>query len=325
MRATGGCLADDGAVRNLRRWIGPLGWAVSLLGFGWFAWFMWSQVQFNGGTAYDAHAYLLAARHLLAGEPLYTPVTIGAAGAYRYPPTFALLLAPTTLVPELAAVWVYRLACLLCLRYLVGSWQAVGWSLLLPPVWIELAALNVTLPIAVAGRWALRADRGAAWLPAGAALKYGAALLVPFLWVVRPSSRRPLLIGAAGIIGLMLAHAALDPGIWRAYFASLLQQAASTDAGPSVNDQLLHLVPSTAWDFALRAGLAAALTVIAIRRGWGWLAYVAATIAVPTLWLARLAPLVAVPRLWWEERQATMTPHPEPVAAEGVGPAPATG
>lgn len=312
-------------MRNLRRWIGPLGWAVSLLGFGSFAWFMWSQVRVDGGGAYDAHAYLLAARHLLAGQPLYTPVTINAAGAYRYPPTFALLLAPTTLVPELAAVWAYRLACLLCLRYLVGSWRAVGWSLLFPPVWIELTALNVTMPIAAAGRWALRADRGAAWLPAGVALKYGAALLAPFLWIVRPSSRRPLVIGSAVVVGLMVAHAALDPATWRAYFGSLLQQASSTDAGPSVGGQLLHLVPSTTWDFAVRVGLAAVLTVIAIRRRWGWLAYIAATIAVPTLWLARLAPLVAVPRLWWEERREAMTPRPEPAAAESVGPAPAIG
>lgn len=242
-------------------------------------------------------------------------------GAYRYPPTFALLLAPTTLVPELAATWVYRLACLVCLRYLVGSWRAVGWSLLLPPVWIELTALNVTLPIAAAGRWALRADPGAALLPAGAALKYGAAFLGPFLWVVRPSSRRPLLIGTGVAVGLMIGHALLDPGAWRAYFGSLLQQASSSDADPNVGAQLLHIVPSTTGDFALRFGLAAVLTVIAVRRRWGWLAYLAATIAVPTLWLARLAPLVAVPRLWSEERREARVLAAEPVGAERVGPA----
>ncbi|MDQ2934334.1 MAG: hypothetical protein M3R49_05015 [Chloroflexota bacterium] len=311
-------------MRRLRPWIGPLGWAVSLYGFATFAWILWSQVQLNGGEAYDAHAYLLAARHLLAGEPLYTSGGIGDPGAYRYPPTFALLLAPTALVPQLAAVWLYRLACLVCLRYLVGSWRAVGWSLLLPPVWIELVALNLTLPIAAAGRWALRDDPGAAWLPAGAALKYGSALLAPFLWAVRPSSRRPLLIGSGIVIGLMLAHAALDPGVWQAYFASLRQQASSNDAGTGVNWQLLHLVPSTTGDFALRSGLAAVMVVIAIRRRCGWLAYLAATIAVPTLWLARLAPLVAVPRLWWEERRDAAALAADHAGAERMGPAPAT-
>jgi len=318
-------LADDCAVRGLRPWIGPIGWAVSLVGFATFGWFLWSQVQIDGGQAYDAHAYLLAARHLVSGEPLYAPVAINGPGAYRYPPTFALLLAPTTLVPELAAIWVYRLACLLCLRYLVGSWRAVGWTLLFPPVWIELAALNVTLPVAAAGRLALRTDRGAAWLPGAAALKYGSALLAPFLWAVRPSSRRPLLVGAGVVVGLMLGHALVDPAAWRAYLGSLLQQASSSNAGPTVGGQLLHLVPSTTGDFALRLVLAAAMTVIAIRRRWGWLAYVAATIAVPTLWLARLAPLVAVPRLWWEERQDARALATEPAAPERLGPAPATG
>ena len=90
--------------------------------------------------------------------------------------------------------------------------------------------------------------------------------------------------------------------------SSLLQQASSSDAGPTVGGQLLHLVPSTAADFALRLALAAGMTLIAIRRRWGWLVFLAATIAVPTLWLARLAPLVAVPRLWWEERRETQAP-----------------
>lgn len=302
-----------------------MGWAVSLVGFTTFAWFLWSQVQIDGGQAYDAHAYLLAARHLVAGEPLYAPVAINDPGAYRYPPTFALLLVPTTLVPELAAIWIYRLACLLCLRYLVGSWRAVGWSLLFPPVWIELAALNVTLPIAAAGRLALRSDMGAAWLPVGAALKYGSVFLAPFLWAVRRSARRPLLLGAGVVVGLMLGHALVDPAAWRAYLGSLLQQASSRDAGPTVGGQLLHLVPSTAGDFALRLTLAAGMTVIAVRRRWGWLAYLAATIAVPTLWLARLAPLVAVPRLWWEERRDARALVTEPTAPERMEPAPATG
>ena len=70
---------------------------------------------------------------------------------------------------------------------------------------------------------------------------------------------------------------------------------------------LLFLVPSTLGDFLLRLALASLLTVIAAVKGWGWLAFAAATLAVPTLWLARLAPLVAVPRLWLEERDARPT------------------
>ena len=317
-------MADDWVVRRLRPWIGPLGWAVSLYGFATFAWILRSQVQLNGGEAYDARAYILAARHLLAGEPLYASVAIGDPGAYRYPPIFALMLAPTALVPELVTIWVYRVACLVCLRYLVGSWRAVGWSLLLPPVWIELLALNVTLPIAAASRWALRDDRGATWLAAGAVLKYASVLLAPFVWAARPASRRHLLIGSGVVVAVILAHVVLDPGAWQAYVASLRQQASSSDAGPGVDWQLLHLVPSTTGDFTLRFALAAVLVVIAIRRRWGWLAYVAATIAVPTLWLARLAPLVGVPRLWWEERRDAEALATQPAGSGRMGPAPAT-
>ena len=89
--------------------------------------------------------------------------------------------------------------------------------------------------------------------------------------------------------------------------------------------QLLQLVPSTTGDFTLRFALAAVMVVIAIRRRWGWLAYVAATIAVPTLWLARLAPLVGVPRLWWEERRdAEALATQQPAESGRMGPAPVT-
>jgi hypothetical protein len=69
-----------------------------------------------------------------------------------------------------------------------------------------------------------------------------------------------------------------------------------------VGDQLLVLVPSTLWDFVLRFALCGVLAGVAIWRGWAWLAFAAAALAVPTLWVARLAALVGVPRLWWEER-----------------------
>jgi len=108
-------------------------------------------------------------------------------------------------------------------------------------------------------------------------------------------------------VGILALHAVLDPGAWVAFVKSLGQQARSINHAPYVGGQLLFLVPSTLGDFLLRLALASLLTVIAVVKGWGWLAFAAATIAVPTLWLARLAPLVAVPRLWLEERDARPT------------------
>jgi hypothetical protein len=290
-------------VRRRRRALVAAGWAIGVIGYLAFAGDLWSAVERDGGTAYDARAYWLAGRHVLSGDPLYGEVGIGDPGAYRYLPTFAYLMVPFAPLPELAFAWLYRIVALLCLRYLVGSWMWVGWALLLPPVSIELLALNVTLPIAAAQRWALRGGpAGAALLPFAAVLKYGSALLLPYLWLRRPGSRRALAWGVAGLAAAIAIHVAVEPAAWRAFVSSLVQQSTSINQAPFVGEQLVVLVPTTLGDFLLRLGIAAVLTLIAWRKGWDWLAFSAATIAVPTLWVARLAPLVAVPRLWWEER-----------------------
>ena len=302
----------QGLADRLRGWTtshpavaNALAWLLALVGFGVLSASLIDSIGRNGGTAYDFHAFWLAGHHLLTGQPLYSAVGIGDPGAYRYVPTFAFLMAPLSLVPELPMTWLYRGVAILCLRYLVGSWRAVGWSLLFPPVVIELLALNVTLPIAAAGRWALRGNPAAsAGIPAASALKYGSVMLAAFLWFRRRQSRRFIVLGTVLSVGLLGLHAALDPAAWVAFVHSLGQQARSINHAPYVGGQLLFLVPSTLGDFLLRLGIAGLLTVISVVKGWGWLAYGAATIAVPTLWLARLAPLVAIPRLWLEEREA---------------------
>lgn len=286
-----------------RNWLEIAAWALSLIGFASFAAFVWEAIARDGGAAYDLHAYVLAGRNLLDGAPLYGPMEINDPGAYRYPPTFAALAVPLTLAPEEVVTWVYRAACLGCVRYLVGSWRAVGLALLFIPLQIELIALNVTLPIAAVARMGLRGPAeasGAALIPVTAALKFGTALLGAYLWVGRPDLRRPMLAGAGVLIAVFALHALLDPASWQAYIESLGQQAGSANAAPWVGEQLLLLLPSTLADFVLRVAIGAVLIVIAIRQRWDWLAFTAAALAVPTLWLARLAPLVAVPRMWLE-------------------------
>ena len=286
-----------------RPWFEAALWALAAIGAISFASYLLHIIALDGGIGYDLHAYVLAGRHALEGHPLYGEMMIGDPGAYRYPPTFAYLAVPLALPPELAVTWAYRAACLVCVRYLTGSWRWTGVALLFQPLQIELVSLNVTLPIAVAARAALRGSRsGAALTPASAALKYGSALLVPFLWWHHPSQRRPLVVGAVALLGLFAVHAVLRPADWTDYIASLVQQSGSANQAPFVGDQLLVLVPSTLWDFVVRFALCGVATAIAIRRGWGWLAFAAAALAVPTLWVARLGALVGVPRLWWEER-----------------------
>jgi hypothetical protein len=287
--------------------VNAIGWLVALAGYAGFAAFMAQAIARDGGLAYDFHAFWLAGRHVLNGDPLYSPVGIGDPGAFRYIPTFAILMAPLSLIPELPITWMYRAVSVVCLRYLVGSWQAVGWSLLFAPVPIELSALNLTFPIAAVGRWALRGGPPSAWpLPAASALKAGSLMLGAFVWFRRRETRQFLVLGGIGTAGLFAIHAALDPDTWAAFFRSLGQQAESINHAPYVGGQLLFLVPSTLGDFALRLAIGGLVTALAVKRRWGWLAYVAATLAVPTLWLARLAPLVAVPRLWMEERGSSL-------------------
>jgi len=296
---------------NVMRGLWAVGWLVSLIGFTNFAVQLITEALHTGGVAYDAQSYLLAGRHVLEGASLYAPVNIGDPGAFRYTPTFAVLMAPFALLPEMAFTWGYRLICLLCVRYLVGSWRAVGWSLLFPPLGIELLALNLTLPIAALARLALRPPhRGAAWQPIAGSLKYGSLLLVPYLWLRRPATRPALMLGVVALLVVTAVHVLLDPGVWRDFMGAMRQQSASVNTAPYVGSQLLKLVPSTLGDFALRFALAAVLTGLAVTRRWDWLAFAAATLAVPTLWGARLAPLVAVPRLWWEDQPTVLAEEP---------------
>jgi len=301
--ATAAAAADLLARR--RGWLKAFGWALSLVGFASFAAFLRQAILRDGGFAYDLNAYLLAGRNLLDGAPLYPPMEINDPGAYRYPPTFALLTASVAPIPEPIVTWAYRLACIGCVRYLVGSWRAVGWALLFVPLQIELVALNVTLPVAAAARMALSgptSSLGAALVPATAALKYGTALLFPYLWLTRPALRRPMLLGSVALIAAFAAPALFDPRAWRDYFASLLQQAGSANAAPFVGEQLLFLVPSTLGDFVMRLAIGIVLVFVAVRHRADWLAFTASAIAVPTLWVARVASLVGVPRMILEER-----------------------
>lgn len=169
----------------------------------------------------------------------------------------------------------------------------------------------MTLPVAAAAAWALRRPAaGSTSIGLAAAIKYGPSLLAPYLWLRHRHARRPLLLGA-GALGVVVGlHVLIDPTTWSTYLSALGQQAMTANDAPFVGDQLLLLIPSTLGDFLLRLTLATVLTIVAIRQDWGWLAFAAAMVAVPTLWFARLAPLVAVPRLWWEERGRSRQPRP---------------
>jgi hypothetical protein len=247
-------------------------------------------LQANGGLAFDAHAYWLAGRHVLDGTPLYdVHAAVSTLGAWKYPPLFAQIIAPFSLMPELVFDWLWRIVCFLCMRALVGSWRNVGLTLLLPPVWTELSYANVTFPVAYLALLALRGRP--LWLPIAIGLKFGPALLVPFILLRRGvADRRRLLTGLAAFAGLCALSILVAPGAWRDYLGTIVPQATGATAGPGV----IALASTGAVDLALRSSLAVAAIVIAIAFDSERLAWVAAVVTQPVLAVVRLTPLVAV-------------------------------
>ena len=187
--------------------------------------------------------------------------------------------------------WIWRIVCILSLRALVGSWRNFGVALLFPPIWNELSIANVTFPVAYLALLALRGRPTCISPPIAIALKFGPALLVPFILLRRGAAhRRRLLIGLVAFAGLCGLSFLVAPGAWRDYLATIGPQAASGIGGAPA----IAFSQSGAVDFALRAGLGLAAVVIAIAFDEERLAWAAAVITVPVLFFARLAPLVAL-------------------------------
>jgi hypothetical protein len=262
----------------------------------------------DGGLAYDTRAYWLAGKHVLDGTTLYSPATVSELGAYKYPPIFAQLFVPAGLLPELVVAWLWRISGALCLRYLVGSWKAaiVACAFVLP-VLIELSIGNVTLQIAAVLLFMLRDRRGAYLLPWLVALKFGPILLVPFLWVRLPDTRRPLLIGTAIFAAACLVSYVIAPGSWWDYVGTFGWENSSSMSGGSV----IAIVPS--WgglDFVLRFGIAGIVALYATYSNRAWLAYAMASITCPILAFSRLAPLVALWRFRPGAKKSQAAGHP---------------
>jgi hypothetical protein len=270
-------------------------------------------VGHDGGLAYDTRAYWQAARHVLDGTALYTPASVSDLGAYKYPPIFAQMFVPAAPLPELVVAWMWRASGILCLRYLVGSWKAAIVACAFIPVLTELSLGNVTLQIGAVLLAALRDKRGAYLLPWVAALKFGPILLVPFLWLRMPETRRPLVIGTAAFLTACAVSYLVAPGLWSDYVATFGWESTSLMSGSGV----IAVVPSSgSLDFAIRFGAAGLVALAAVYMRRDWLAYAAASITCPIMAVSRFAPLVAL----WQfrpgvERATAQLAAPEQVAA----------
>jgi hypothetical protein len=152
------------------RWIVPvLSIAGSLVCAGQVV--QWSLI--GAWPFHDTVAYWLAGRHVLEGAPVYTGGTFL---AFLYAPPWAILWTPISLLPvDLVVAGLLALQ-VLALRYLVGSWLAVGLVAWIPLVPRELVAGNVDFLMAAA---ILAGIRGSGWpISLFAAAKFSPALIM---------------------------------------------------------------------------------------------------------------------------------------------------
>src|SRR6059036_1590493 len=107
---------------------------------------------------YDLWAYVLAARHLLAGEPLYAAqpeIPFGPFGEYHYAPPAAVafvLLLPTILEIALGNLNLLTLALCLAAWELRGRSAAAG-TVLAIAIGLKLLPLTLVLFYLASGRW----------------------------------------------------------------------------------------------------------------------------------------------------------------------------
>lgn len=237
----------------------------------------------------DSHAYWLAARRLLDGQPLYDPAASPVEPfAYWYPPVVAQALAPFAAVLPAQAFSFGWIAMLLgCAWWLAGRRPLATLALVaFVPVALELWFRNVHLVLAVLLVLGIR--RWPILFAAGAAIKFAPGVGLAYL-AARGRWRDLAIAGAAGA-AILVVSVTLAPDAWRQYIDILQARGGATEASGVV-----------AIPYGARAVAGLALAIVAGRiptRTGEPLLVVAALLALPTLWwtafslLAALVPLL---------------------------------
>jgi hypothetical protein len=181
----------------------------------------------SGTLGYDYRAYDLAVDRLLAGRSMYdeTAQAEGAFGLFFYPPPFALLILPITLIPTEVAVWLWVVllaAATVAGIALLPVSERVRWAVLLlaalswPLVYaIKLGQVGpmLLLLFAIGWRWMDRPWRLGLDMAVGTLIKVQPVLLIG--WAAVTGRRRAAVIAVCVIAVLaVLATIVAGPNAW---------------------------------------------------------------------------------------------------------------
>ena len=236
----------------------------------------------------DSFAYWLAADRLAAGHPVYaTGEAAFAPYAYHYTPPLAQVLAPLTLA--LPAIWYvigYRILEVISVWYLAGRAMLPMLALIaFLPVGLELRFENVHLLMAVAV--VLGLARWPVLFAIAAIVKLSPGLGIVYLMLRRRyrDAMMAIVVGAA----ICIASYLVDPGLWRAFLASIGDRAGITGNSLIAVPYVVRAVVGLA--FTAAGGL------LGGRRG-ELLLIVGITAANPNLALNGFAVLAAAVPIW---------------------------
>jgi hypothetical protein len=232
-----------------------------------------SQLFPNGLTAgSDLQAYVGAGTAIREGGAVYT--TGIATGSFIYSPTWAVLFAPLSLLPGAFLQAAIMALDVLALRYVLGSWLAVGLMGLFPLTWFGLASGNIEILIAAA--------IVAAWKVSSVPLAIVTFAKVSPVLALDPRRIREFAIAAVVLVAITLPWF----GLWLEYGRFLVEQPA---------------VAGTVFPIPWFVRLPLALLLLIPRRPWT--SALAAVVAIPLWFLYTSLILIAPLRLWLDERR----------------------
>jgi alpha-1,2-mannosyltransferase len=223
------------------------------------------------GHQQDLDTYLRAGRDLLAGRPLYLPFLAHPfpdatlRPAYIYPPIFAVLVVPLSILPATLASWLWiaamqsalGLTLVLGLKALKPTAKAAFLALLVTltfyPLWVDaiqgqanallLALVTIGIVLVIGGR-----PQGGLALGAAAALKLTPLLLLG--WLLWERRWRPAAWMAAGFALFTGAGAILRPMDTITFYAQVLPQLSRGTAyysNQSLSGVLARLLTGNAY------------------------------------------------------------------------------